>query len=216
MRMPRNQEIPGQAQAQTILDARGNSPRLFKNALVFLVADRTRLAELDEAMRFHLAWDSIENDKDQLGLDGFQVRQVTNQKVTWNTAIKGRLGETFCWLLFPTQPTPQATVEWQAVKLSGPDPLAVRASKKLRSDTQMASQFAPPCSGKTSIKFLFGVTIMSPSNSWWRIMQNIPICNGCVTPMFSLRAFKTVSPARHGQWKLSQLPIRGMRSGSVM
>jgi predicted AAA+ superfamily ATPase len=132
-----------QAQAQTILDARGNSPRLFKNALVFLVADRTRLAELDEAMRFHLAWDSIENDKDQLGLDGFQVRQVTNQKATWNTAIKGRLGETFCWLLFPTQPTPQATVEWQAVKLSGPDPLAMRASKKLRSDTQMAAQFAP-------------------------------------------------------------------------
>jgi predicted AAA+ superfamily ATPase len=132
-----------QAQAQTILDARGNSPRLFKNALVFLVADRTRLAELDEAMRFHLAWDSIENDKDQLGLDGFQVRQVTNQKATWNTAIKGRLGETFCWLLFPTQPTPQATVEWQAVKLSGPDPLAIRASKKLRSDTQMAAQFAP-------------------------------------------------------------------------
>lgn len=131
------------AQAQAILDARGNSPRLFKNALVFLVADRTRLAELDEAMRFHLAWDSIENDKDQLGLDGFQVRQVTNQKATWNTAIKGRLGETFCWLLFPTQPTPQAAVEWQAVKLSGPDPLAVRASKKLRSDTQMAAQFAP-------------------------------------------------------------------------
>jgi predicted AAA+ superfamily ATPase len=134
---------PAHTRAQIILDARGNSPRLFKNALVFLVADRTRLAELDEAMRFHLAWDSIENDKDQLGLDGFQVRQVTNQKVTWNTAIKGRLGETFCWLLLPTQPTPQATVEWQAVKLSGPDPLAVRASKKLRSDTQMASQFAP-------------------------------------------------------------------------
>jgi len=134
---------PAQAQAQTIVDSRGNSPRLFKNALVFLVADRTRLAELDEAMRFYLAWDSIENDKDQLGLDGFQVRQVTNQKTTWNTAIKGRLGETFCWLLFPTQPTPQATVAWQAVKLSGPDPLAVRASKKLRSDTQMASQFAP-------------------------------------------------------------------------
>lgn len=134
---------PAQAQAQGILDARGNSPRLFKNALVFLAADRTRLAELDEAMRFQLAWDSIENDKDQLGLDGFQVRQVTNQKATWNTAIKGRLGETFCWLLFPIQPTPQATVEWHAQKLSGPDPLAARASKKLRSDTQMASQFAP-------------------------------------------------------------------------
>ncbi|HTV39285.1 MAG TPA: Swt1 family HEPN domain-containing protein [Candidatus Sulfotelmatobacter sp.] len=134
---------PAQIEAQAILDTRGNSPRLFKNALVFLAADRTRLAELDQAMRFYLAWDSIENDKEQLGLDGFQLRQVVNQKTTWNTAIKGRLGETYCWLLFPTQPTPQAAIEWQAAKLSGPDTLAVRASRKLKSDTQLAAQYAP-------------------------------------------------------------------------
>ena len=132
-----------QAQAQAVLDSRGNSPRLFKNAIAFLAADRTRLAELDEAVRLYLAWESIEHDKDQLGLDGFQMRQVTNQKTTWNTAVKGRIGETFCWLLFPSQPTSQSPLEWQAVKLSGPDPLAVRASKKLKSDTQMASQYAP-------------------------------------------------------------------------
>jgi hypothetical protein len=132
-----------QVEAQAILDARGNSPRLFKNALVFLAADRTRLAELDEAVRLYLAWDSIEKDKEQLGLDGFQTRQVGNQKATWNTAVKGRMGETYCWLLYPGQPTPQAALEWQAVKLTGPDPLAVRASKKLRSDTQMATQYAP-------------------------------------------------------------------------
>jgi hypothetical protein len=34
-------------------------------------------------------------------------------------------------------------LEWQGVKLTGADPLAVRASKKLRSDTQMVSQYAP-------------------------------------------------------------------------
>ena len=129
--------------ARQILDSRGNSPRLFKNAVVFLAADRTRLGELDEAVRFYLAWESIEQDKDQLGLDGFQMRQVANQKTTWNTAVKGRIGETFCWLLFPSQPTSQSPLEWQTVKLSGPDPLAVRASKKLKSDTQMATQYAP-------------------------------------------------------------------------
>jgi len=130
-------------QAHAILDARGNSPRLYKNALIFLTPDRTRLAELDEAVRLYLAWNSIENDKDELGLDGFQVRQVASQKATCNTAVKGRVGETFCWLLYPSQPTPQAALEWQAAKLNGPDPLAMRVSKKLRSDTQMASQYAP-------------------------------------------------------------------------
>jgi predicted AAA+ superfamily ATPase len=134
---------PALAEAKAILNARGNSPRLFKNALVCLAPDRARLAELEDAVRFCLAWESIENDKEELGLDGFQTRQVANQKATWNTAIKGRLGETFCWLLYPTQPTPQSALEWQAIKLTGPDPLAVRASRKLKSDTQMASQYAP-------------------------------------------------------------------------
>ena len=90
-----------QTQAQAILDSRGNSPRLFKNAVVFLAADRTRLGELDEAVRLYLAWQSIEHDKDQLGLDGFQMRQVTNQKTTWNTAVKGRIGRDFLLAAFP-------------------------------------------------------------------------------------------------------------------
>jgi hypothetical protein len=56
------------------------SPTLFKNALVLLAADRTRLAELDEAVRLYLAWESIEHDKDQLGLDGFQCTRLPTRK----------------------------------------------------------------------------------------------------------------------------------------
>lgn len=54
-----------------------------------------------------------------------------------------QLGETFQWLLVPTQPSPQAAVEWQQTRLTGSDALAVRASKKLRNDGQMVSQFTP-------------------------------------------------------------------------
>jgi hypothetical protein len=42
----------------------------------------------------------------------------------------------------PTQATPQAAVEWQPLRLSGQDALAVRASKKLRSDELMLTGFA--------------------------------------------------------------------------
>jgi hypothetical protein len=42
----------------------------------------------------------------------------------------------------PVQATPQATVSWQAVRLSGQDPLAVRASKKLRSEELLVTGFA--------------------------------------------------------------------------
>jgi len=45
-------------------------------------------------------------------------------------------------LLVPTQKSPQAEVDWQAVKASGQGPLAVKASKKLRSSEQLLVQFA--------------------------------------------------------------------------
>jgi hypothetical protein len=44
-----------EAAAKAILEARGNAPRLYRNTLVFLAADKTRLQDLDEAARRYLA-----------------------------------------------------------------------------------------------------------------------------------------------------------------
>ncbi len=127
--------------AEDLLNARGNSPRLYRNTLVFLAADRTRLDELDQATRYFLAWQSIEESKETLNLDNFQSKQATTQKGNWDGTVKGRIGETFQWLLVPTQPNPQRPVEWQASRLSGHDTLAVRMSKKLKNDSQMVMQY---------------------------------------------------------------------------
>ena len=64
--------------AQEILDRRGNSPRLYKNMLVFLAPDRERLLELEQSVRDWLAWTSIDQEKEHLNLDVAQGRQVTN------------------------------------------------------------------------------------------------------------------------------------------
>jgi hypothetical protein len=37
--------------AKAIFESRGNTPRLYRNTLVFLAADKTRLQDLDEATR---------------------------------------------------------------------------------------------------------------------------------------------------------------------
>ena len=50
--------------AKAILETRGGTPRLYRNALVFLAADKTRLQDLDEAVRTYLAWGSILDEKD--------------------------------------------------------------------------------------------------------------------------------------------------------
>ena len=123
-----------QAAATAILENRGNTPRLFRNTLVFLAVDQTRLQDLDEAIRRWLAWSSILQDKETLNLDPHQVRQAEAQLKSEDGAVVGRLPEAYQWLLVPVQSTPQAAVEWQALRLTGQDPLAVRASKKLRSE----------------------------------------------------------------------------------
>ncbi|MGP0094639.1 MAG: Swt1 family HEPN domain-containing protein [Xanthobacteraceae bacterium] len=120
--------------AKAILESRGNTPRLYRNTLVFLAADRVRLQDLDEALRKYLAWSSIVADKDTLNLDPHQARQAETQKQAADGAVTARLPETYQWLLVPEQANPQAPVVWQALRLTGSDALAVRASKKLRSD----------------------------------------------------------------------------------
>lgn len=129
--------------AKAILETRGNTPRLYRNTLVFLAADKTRLQDLDEAARKYLAWESILTEQKNLDLSPFQVAQAETQKTAADSAVTARLPETYQWLLVPVQSTPQATINWEALRLSGTDALAVRASKKLRTDELYLTSFAP-------------------------------------------------------------------------
>ncbi len=123
-----------QAAAAAILATRGNAPRLFQNSLVFLAVDETRLQDLDEAVRRYLAWKSIVDEKVTLNLDPQQAKQAENQMHTADGTVKGRIPETYQWLLVPTQTSPQSAIEWQSYRLTGQESLAVRASNRLRSE----------------------------------------------------------------------------------
>ena len=136
---------PGNAaeqRAKAILESRGSAPRLFRNTLVFLAADKTRLQDLDEAVRRYLAWRSIIADKEVLDLTPHQVKQADSQMGGADSTVSVRLPETYQWLLVPVQSSPQAGVEWQVIRLAGQDPLAVRASRRLRSDELLLTGMA--------------------------------------------------------------------------
>jgi predicted AAA+ superfamily ATPase len=130
----REPDSAAETAARTILETRGSTPRLYRNALVFLAADKIRLQDLDEAVRTYLAWQSILDERDTLDLSLHQVRQAEAQQQAAEDAVTARLPETYQWLLVPMQADPQATVAWQAMRLTGQEGLAVRASKKLRTD----------------------------------------------------------------------------------
>ncbi len=138
----RNGASKAQTAAQQILDWRGNSPRLYRNMLVFLAADSERLEELQEAVRYWMAWTSIQQDEDQLNLDTAQKRQVTSQIKRYEDTIAERLRETYCHLLVPFQEGTQQ-VQWNVLRLQGGEGLVERASRRLVREEGLITQWSP-------------------------------------------------------------------------
>ena len=54
-------------------------------------------------------------------------------------AVTARLPETYQWLLVPVQSKPQDAMGWQAIRLTGQDALAVRASKRLKNEEHLVT-----------------------------------------------------------------------------
>ena len=108
-----------EAAARAILESRGSAPRLYRNTLVFLAADRVRYQDLDEALRQYLAWASVLDDKEELNLDPNQARQAEVRLQAADDTVTARLPEAYQWLLAPEQETPGSALTWQAIRLTG-------------------------------------------------------------------------------------------------
>jgi hypothetical protein len=124
-------DSPALALARELLESRGAGPRIYRNAVVFLAADKARLAELEQAVRYFLAWSSIVEDKEALNLDAFQRKQAETQKAHSDQTVTLRLPETYQWLLIPEQADPKGPVRWKEVRLQGQEALAARASRRM-------------------------------------------------------------------------------------
>jgi len=97
---------------------------------------------LENAVRNWLAWTSIQQDEEQLNLDSHQKREVENQIREYDNRINAQLSETFCFLLVPTQEGTDP-VNWTIYRLQNGDQLVSRASKKLKMEQQLITDWAP-------------------------------------------------------------------------
>jgi predicted AAA+ superfamily ATPase len=134
-------DSPAKALAAQILDQRGAGPRRYRNALVFLAPDHARLADLEQAVRSYKAWASIEAEREQLNLDAFQSRQAASKREESDRTVDQRMPETYCWAMIPVQPSPNGPPGWEEIRLTGQEGLATRASKKLRSEEYLITEF---------------------------------------------------------------------------
>ena len=132
------------AKAKEILSTKGSSQRLYRNTLIFLAPDRTRLDELKQAVRTYLAWKSIVDDKTVLNLDAFQSTQADGKIKSGLDTIKLRLPETFVWILTPYQDIGTSDVKWDESKMNGSaqELYINRVTKKLFTQSQLYNDFA--------------------------------------------------------------------------
>ena len=130
----RDPDNAAEVAARGILESRGNTPRLFRNTLVFLAVDKVRYQDLDEALRRYLAWVSIIDEREELNLDPHQAKQAETQMKAADEAVTARLPEAYQWLLVPGQERPDAAVSWQPIRLTAAGALAERAGRRLRNE----------------------------------------------------------------------------------
>jgi hypothetical protein len=137
-------ESPARDGAQQLLNERGTAPRQYRNALVFLAADQGRLADLRDAVRHWLAWSSIDEDREILNLDAAQAKQAQAKRAEFDQVADARLLEGWQWLIAPSLPAddPTGEIQWDAVRVAGSEPLAVRAARKLKAEEGLVTEYS--------------------------------------------------------------------------
>jgi uncharacterized protein len=140
-----------QAEAQRLLETRGNAPRQYRNMLVFLACDAAdREALVDEARRM-LAWKSVLDDADRLDLDAGRKRQAANSQRDAEAGVEAKLQNAYRWLLAPGADVQDGgQVRWKAsaldtgrAELSSGGGMAARAAAKLRVEDALVTVWAP-------------------------------------------------------------------------
>jgi predicted AAA+ superfamily ATPase len=124
-------DSPALKQAETYLNSKGAGPRIYRNMIVFVAPDFTRLAELEDSVRWSMAWEAIYTKREDLDLNQSQIRTAEAKRKEWEGVVSQRISETYCWLIVPTQLKSSQPVSFEAFRIRGSDSIAERAAKKL-------------------------------------------------------------------------------------
>ncbi len=135
-------DSPARLAAVQFLERRAAGDRLHRNMVVFLAPDKARLDELRQGVRDLLAWRSIDADSETLNLDNFQRRQAEHKRGQFDEVVAQRIGETFAWVLVPSQSATDPAVVWDETRVNGPEPLAVRVSRKLKGEEGLITEYS--------------------------------------------------------------------------
>ena len=132
--------------AESILNSRGTSPRIYRNMLAFIAPDQVMAPSLAEEVKRYLAWKSIKEDSVDLNLDAAQNRETENNLMRSDKTVNDRLVETYCHLLVPyiDREVDLKTVLWDTINIhGGDDGIVAKAARKMQQNEQLITTWAP-------------------------------------------------------------------------
>jgi predicted AAA+ superfamily ATPase len=137
---------------------RGNSPRVYRNTLIFIAPEYRQLENLELAMRSLLAWNGIVRDAES-GRFGFAfTSDIALAKSKANEAddtTQTRLKEAWSYVVYPYQDSPQSDVAFTTAKVPAQDGILARASKKLVSDGALLAEIGPDNLNRNLTKYIW-------------------------------------------------------------
>ena len=132
------------ARAREFLEHRGQQPRMNRNTLVFLAADKNGLESLKGSVRQYLAWRSIVDEAESLNLDQYGMRQAAKRKEDLEKEIEHKIPEAYCWLLIPEHSQEDRNkYQLREARISRNATLAEAASNHLQREGILLDQMAP-------------------------------------------------------------------------
>lgn len=120
--------------AKRITLHRGGTGREYRNTLLFLAPDATRLEDLRRTTRDHLAWRSLRDENAQLDLRQKQLDDVRKRSDDESRKVDQQITTTWIWCLAPRQKSGSSPdINITANKADGQESrLVVRAEEKFR------------------------------------------------------------------------------------
>mgnify|MGYP000862804709 CR=1 FL=1 len=150
----RKQDGPDSAAHAWVRDAiesKGASQRIHRNTLIFLLADKTALENLEAATRSYLGWKRVQDTSESLNLSVQQRKQTDDWVSRLDQTVTDRIRDTFVWAVYPEQFDPTKPFELVADRVpdSGGRSLAERVSTKLGREDQLITDFGAAILGAT-------------------------------------------------------------------
>ncbi len=153
----RNQSgTKAEEKAREILDNRGNSPRIYKNTLIFAAADERPIKDVKDETRHFLAWQKLVEDKVRRDLKPSQVSEADDAKSSSDTKLTRILLEAYAYALVPVQKEDSHQQVWDEHNVGGFKPIPEKVHKKLTRDEIIIPQMAPFILKKELDKYLWG------------------------------------------------------------